>query len=939
MIRSSLAVLTVNLWVAMLGNLEAARGGTGESAPGGSTARELVGQARPLVIGHRGFCQEAPENTLPSFRMALAAGADLVELDFHQTKDGQLAVIHDGTLDRTTDAVRRWGGSKQAVSSKTMAELAELDAGAWFKPAFAGVRLSRLEEALAVIQQGSVTLIERKGGEAAVLLGCLRARQVVGRVVVQSFDWAFVKQCHELEPGLVLGALGPPATKDGRKLEEAEKVLSAAFIAEIGGLGAQLIVWNRQVTAGSVALAHARGCRVWVYTINDPALARELVQLGVDGIISDNPALIRQGLYPRGRRVSSPPVVRTIPAALAGHPGNIYLEGEMVKVALPAALPEGALDWVATNFEGKTVASGRVMAGSPRGELPLGHPGIGWYRIDFQQADGKPAGWTTAAVLARLKAAVPADSPICVDSATSWFAKDEGEQSTLASLAALAGVNGVRDRLRWGAVQPAAGRFATNTLYDRAAAAQNQAGLEVLQVFHDTPPWAREPGEPGGHFARDLRHVFGFAREMGRRYAGTVQAWEPWNEANVASFGGHTMDEMCSWQKAAWLGFKQSPGCRVVGWNALAAVPSGQQAQGVALNEAWPYFDTYNLHTYDWPHGYAGLWGPARLAAGGRPIWITESDRGAKHQNQPPWYDLAPRDERLKAWFMAESYALSLQAGASRHFHFILGHYHEPNGVQFGLLRQDFTPRPAYPALAAVGRLLAGARPLGLWRPAPDAFLAAFRAWPDGQEQDVLVAWAEREADWPERGQISVPCQLPAELQVQAVYDCLGRAQPGGLAGGLSRPVFILLPPGQALRLPLEPPLHPVFRPEVEASPVVLQLVLPRVRKIRLEDRPWSESYGYRVAEEESVKLSLYAYNFSSARVEGTVRAGDLPAGWTLTPGQWAASLEPMARRQFEAELRVAPGAELRDGWLTWRGDFASAGRPALGARFLVRAP
>src|SRR5882762_4302594 len=72
-------------------------------------ALKLIASPRPLVIGHRGYCQFAPENTLPSFKLAVAAGADLVELDYHHTKDGQLIVIHDPDLDRTTDATNRWG--------------------------------------------------------------------------------------------------------------------------------------------------------------------------------------------------------------------------------------------------------------------------------------------------------------------------------------------------------------------------------------------------------------------------------------------------------------------------------------------------------------------------------------------------------------------------------------------------------------------------------------------------------------------------------------------------------------------------------------------------------------------------------------------------------------------------------------------------------------
>src|SRR6185436_15863255 len=97
-------------------------------------ALRLLASSRPLVIGHRGYCQFAPENTLPSFKMALAAGADLVELDYYHTKDGQLIVMHDADLDRTTDATNHWQQQHVSVHSKTAAEIQTLDAGSWFDP-------------------------------------------------------------------------------------------------------------------------------------------------------------------------------------------------------------------------------------------------------------------------------------------------------------------------------------------------------------------------------------------------------------------------------------------------------------------------------------------------------------------------------------------------------------------------------------------------------------------------------------------------------------------------------------------------------------------------------------------------------------------------------------------------------------------------------------
>jgi len=82
-------------------------------------APKLLASNRPLVIGHRGYAQFAPENTFPSFEMAVAAGADLVELDYRQSKDGVLMVIHDPELNRTTDARRRWRQRHNRVESRT----------------------------------------------------------------------------------------------------------------------------------------------------------------------------------------------------------------------------------------------------------------------------------------------------------------------------------------------------------------------------------------------------------------------------------------------------------------------------------------------------------------------------------------------------------------------------------------------------------------------------------------------------------------------------------------------------------------------------------------------------------------------------------------------------------------------------------------------------
>lgn len=250
-----------------------------------------MGESRPLVIAHRGYSAVAPENTLPAFELAIEAGADLVELDYYHSSDGVPIVFHDRDLDRTTDGDKRWG-KNTPVGSRDAATLTNLDAGAWFHPRYAGVKIPTLDAALDFIQAGSVTLIERKEGDAKTCVELLRAKNLINQVVVQAFDWNYLKDFHEIEPSQILGALGPPSSYDGKRLSSEEKELNPRWNDIVKELGARIIVWNRDISPEAVADAQAKGLKVWVYTINDAALANRLLDYGVDGIITDNPALI-----------------------------------------------------------------------------------------------------------------------------------------------------------------------------------------------------------------------------------------------------------------------------------------------------------------------------------------------------------------------------------------------------------------------------------------------------------------------------------------------------------------------------------------------------------------------------------------------------------------------------------------------------------------------
>jgi len=276
------------------------------AAEGLPKAEALLRLDRPLVIAHRGYSSGAPENTLPAFRWALETEADLVELDYHHSKDQVLTVVHDGTLDRTTDAVRRWGAGTNRVSEATFAKMRELDASSWRGSNQPPATIPSLVEALDLIQPRSVTLIERKAGPAEACVRLIRDRREVNQVVVQSFDWQYLEDYHRLEPSQVLGALGPWKSYRGVALTEQDQALSGRWIDEARRVGARVVVWNQKVDAAAVALAHERGMKVWVYTIDAPADMNRLLDLGIDGLITNNPGRAWRVMAERRSVRSSP---------------------------------------------------------------------------------------------------------------------------------------------------------------------------------------------------------------------------------------------------------------------------------------------------------------------------------------------------------------------------------------------------------------------------------------------------------------------------------------------------------------------------------------------------------------------------------------------------------------------------------------------------------
>lgn len=239
-----------------------------------------------LAIAHRGCSLVAPENTLSAFRAAVKLDIAGVELDYHHSADGVPVVIHDDTLDRTTNAVSLWKRQKNKVAEHSVAELKELDWGGWFdKGQFANESLPTLEAALDLIcGAGKTCVIERKAGDATTLLNLLTRKKLIDQVVVMAFDWEFLERCHAIDSSLRLVALG-----DGPLTEE--KLKAIAKIPTI------FVNWDQTVLDRKViSQIHEFGMQAWTWTVNHAPRMRELRDAGIDAITTNDPSLLLEVL-------------------------------------------------------------------------------------------------------------------------------------------------------------------------------------------------------------------------------------------------------------------------------------------------------------------------------------------------------------------------------------------------------------------------------------------------------------------------------------------------------------------------------------------------------------------------------------------------------------------------------------------------------------------
>lgn len=263
-------------------------------------------EARILVHGHRGARTVRPENTLAAFEYAIQAGADYIELDVSVTRDDIVIVHHDLTLNRS---ICQGPEGETAIRKLTLAQIRQWDCGTLKNKDFPrqqpvpGARVPTLDEVLALARKSKILfnielkmdakrpeLTPERSVFARMVVDIIKKRKLENRVLLQSFDLPLMAELKKIVPSWNLAALWGSLPRD-----------YAEISAEAGGMN-MVNPHYMLVNKDHVAKAHAAGLKVAAWTANSPDIWDKLIEAGVDGIITDDPAALIEHLKAKGLR-------------------------------------------------------------------------------------------------------------------------------------------------------------------------------------------------------------------------------------------------------------------------------------------------------------------------------------------------------------------------------------------------------------------------------------------------------------------------------------------------------------------------------------------------------------------------------------------------------------------------------------------------------------
>jgi glycerophosphoryl diester phosphodiesterase len=249
------------------------------------TDPSYVDLKRPTIFAHRGSSAYAPENTLTAFKLAIDQHADAIELDAKLTADGQVVVIHDDTVDRTTN------GTGQ-VNFLTLAQLQRLDAGSKFPPKNTSEKIPSLEEVFETFGQKIFINVELKNYSTPTdelpekVAALVKKYKLEDRVLLSSFNLIALIRARKLLSKIPLGFITISGLAD---------VTMRTKLVRFGPLLA-LHPNYEDISPYLIRTAHQAKCRIYPYTVNHPKTIEKLINAGVDGIFTDDPCMAEKAI-------------------------------------------------------------------------------------------------------------------------------------------------------------------------------------------------------------------------------------------------------------------------------------------------------------------------------------------------------------------------------------------------------------------------------------------------------------------------------------------------------------------------------------------------------------------------------------------------------------------------------------------------------------------
>lgn len=601
--------------------------------------------------------------------------------------------------------------------------------------------------------------------------------------------------------------------------------------------------------------------------------------------------------------LASPAAQRPLPRPLAHHPGNIFLAGENVAISVPDSATR---QWTLTDVSGAKVASGDVTGE----KADLDKLGVGFYRVTWSPPTNPVD--TALAVLQPLVASTPADSPICLQTWLSgyYILGKIASVDDAANIVALSGVNGVRDAVAWTWLCADDGAWidSGNRSVDSLpliTKAYVHAGLKLLLMTEPATPlpyqlpadWGARPRKK---FPADYRDYAAYARHLVEKAGPDVDAYEAWNEPE--GIGG------------GLIGSETATAMKVFRLAARSVEPSAHCSMGIGIPHAESLYrndyvdavDSYHYHAHKSPeliqkrrHTLEGL-------TGDRPVWMTEASYGSYPLADRKRRRMSTEVEARQAADIAKLFARGLHDGNDRLYYFCLFDFTEEAGQVWGIIMPEtLEPRPAYVALAAAGRLLAGARPLGAIQQLPEGVEGwLVESVIDGVKKKVAVLWKND----------SSPAPCPA-LATESAWDVWGRKLPRVPKTVGSMPLYLVLNPDATVSVtPLSMrKVLTTIRP-LDISPVVADFRRPDRFKSRIGD--------FFLLTHLDNTLDLDVYNFSSSEQKGvwSVESTDGVVAKIPVPSQ---TLAAGARASLRLQVRGNPSqADGRVYWIQVTGRF-----------------